>query len=46
MMTRKKAVAEASGNTLSTAIRQCVDAGNVEFGANRGTKRRSWGARK
>lgn len=35
-MARKKNVAATAGNSLATAIRQCVDSGKVEFGANHG----------
>ena len=37
-MARKKS-AEAAGSGLARAIRQCVDSGKVEFGANTGVKR-------
>ncbi len=37
-MARKKASAESQGTTLARAIRQCVDTGKVEFGANSGIK--------
>ena len=39
MMARKKSVAENAGNSISVAIRQCVDSGKVEFGANSGAKK-------
>ena len=38
-MARKKASAQSAGNDLARAIRQCVDSGKVEFGANTGVKR-------
>ncbi|MFA6489357.1 MAG: 50S ribosomal protein L30e [Candidatus Micrarchaeia archaeon] len=38
-MARKKSSAETSGSALARAIRQCVDSGKVEFGANTGIKR-------
>ena len=38
MMARKK-TAESAGSSLATAIRQCVDSGKVEFGANVSTKK-------
>lgn len=38
-MARKKSAADASGSSISRAIRQCVDSGKVEFGSNRGIKR-------
>ncbi|MCX6770195.1 MAG: 50S ribosomal protein L30e [Candidatus Micrarchaeota archaeon] len=37
-MARKKST-ETASKSLSQAIRQCVDAGKVEFGANRGVKK-------
>jgi large subunit ribosomal protein L30e len=38
-MARKKAAEKSSGNTFAHAVRQCVDSGKVEFGANAGVKR-------
>lgn len=37
-MARKKSDSKSSGNDLARAIRQCVDSGKVEFGANTGVK--------
>lgn len=37
-MARKKAAAEAASTGVARAIRQCVDSGKVEFGANFGLK--------
>jgi len=37
-MARKKAVEKTAESTLAHAIRQCVDSGKVEFGANIGVK--------
>jgi len=38
-MARKKSNEQSSGATLAKAIRQCVDAGKVEFGTNIGVKK-------
>ncbi len=37
-MARKKKSKQEKGSSLGKAIRQCVDSGKVEFGANRGVK--------
>jgi len=37
-MARKKQAAQSAGSDLARAIRQCVDSGRVEFGANAGVK--------
>ena len=46
MMARKKASEKAAGNTFAHALRQCVDSGKVEFGANTGVKRALMGKAK
>ena len=38
-MARKKSSEQSSAMTFSHAVRQCVDSGKVEFGANTGVKR-------
>jgi large subunit ribosomal protein L30e len=38
-MARKKSSVQSSGSTFAHAVRQCVDSGKVEFGANTGVKR-------
>jgi large subunit ribosomal protein L30e len=38
-MARKKASEKSAGSTFAHAVRQCVDSGKVEFGANTGMKR-------
>ncbi len=45
-MARKKKSEKSSGNTFAHALRQCVDAGKVEFGANTGIKRALMGKAK
>jgi len=45
-MARKKASEKSSGNTFAHALRQCVDSGKVEFGANTGVKRALMGKAK
>ena len=37
-MARKKSSEQSSAMTFSHAVRQCVDSGKVEFGANTGVK--------
>jgi len=46
MMARKKASEKAMGNTFAHALRQCVNSGKVEFGANTGVKRALMGKAK
>ena len=38
-MARKKSSEQSTAMTFSHAVRQCVDSGKVEFGANTGVKR-------
>lgn len=45
-MARKKAAEKSAGNTFAYAVRQCVDSGKVEFGANSGAKRALMGKAK
>jgi large subunit ribosomal protein L30e len=45
-MARKKASEKTAGSTFAHAVRQCVDSGKVEFGANTGVKRALMGKAK
>jgi len=38
-MARKHSTEKTAGSTFAHAVRQCVDSGKVEFGANTGVKR-------